>query len=120
MFETAAGLPAAAAFDLPALTAATTIFLGNAEEAARLYPRNANLAAAVALAGIGFAETRVELIADPTGVSNRGIVEAYGPSSSLILEASGQAALDNPKTSAIVAESVLSALHNGRAEICFG
>lgn len=114
------GTPAATAFDLDAMDTATTIFAGNAEDAARLYPRNANLAAAVALAGIGFADTQVELIADPASLANRGIVEAHGPSSSLTLEAAGLAALDNPKTSAIVADSVLAALDNRWAEICFG
>lgn len=111
--------PAAAAFDLAALTQPTVIFSGNAAEAARLFPKNANLAAAVALAGLGFEDTLVELVADPTAEGNRGLIEARGLTSSLRVDICGEAARDNPKTSAIVGASVISSLANASAALQF-
>lgn len=43
-----------------------TIFQGTAEEAIAKYPKNMNVSIVLALAGIGFKETVVTLVADPT------------------------------------------------------
>lgn len=106
------GTPAADLIDLDNLPEAVTFFSGSAGEAATRYPKNANLAAAVALAGIGFEKTHVKLVADPAATTNRGVVEATCGSGSLFLESSGPASPRNPKTSAIVSQSVLAALDN--------
>jgi len=114
------GTPAERAHDLDALTDEVIVFRGSAGEAARLYPRNANLAAAVALAGIGFERTEVVLIADPKADEIQGALEAQGVGSSLYLRIAGIAAATNPTTSAVVAASVISSLLNGAAPIQFG
>ncbi len=113
------GTPGADACDLAAITQATTIFEGNARGAARLYPKNANLAAAVALAGRGLDDTHVTLIADPAITDNIGEIRARGALGELLIQVRGEADRANPKTSAIVGASVLSALANRAVAISF-
>ncbi len=112
------GTAASEAYDLDRLTRPTIIFSGSAGEAARVYPKNANLAAAVALAGLGFDRTLVDLIADPEARGNTGSIEAVSRSSTLKLSVSSHAS-SNPKTSANVGPSVISALRNGSGLLRF-
>lgn len=90
----------------------------DASNAARLFPKNANLAAAVALAGIGFERTQIELVADPNGTGNIGMLEAVSDSSTLTVTVSSTPS-SNPKTSANVGASVIAALRNSAALIRF-
>ena len=114
------GTPADGPFDLRALRAPTVIYSGSAREAARLYPKNANLAAAVALAGLGLDATRVQLVADPAASGNTGQIDAEGPGSRLQVTVSGASTVGNAKTSGIVAHSVLACLANQAAAVGFG
>ncbi len=104
------GTPAEALLDLPVLTEAATIFEGSAAEAARLYPKNANVTAAVALAGIGFEETRVRLVADPAATGNSHEVEASGAFGSFRVALNNKPLPDNPKTSRLAALSLEQAV----------
>ena len=91
---------------------ATTIFSGNARAAARLFPKNANVAAMIALAGIGFERTEVTLVADPAVSSNIHTVHARGQFGELQVTVSARALEENPKTSELAALSVLRAVRN--------
>src|SRR5699024_8968368 len=51
------------------------IFEGKAAEAIEKYPKNMNVSIALALAGIGFDETRVTLIADPDAKENSHTIQ---------------------------------------------
>ena len=104
--------------ELDRLKERTVIFRGNASDAARSFPKNANLAAAVALAGIGFERTQIELGADPNVKGNIGTLEAMSQSSTMTLTVSSSPS-SNPKTSANVGASVIAALRNSAALIRF-
>ncbi|WP_255632224.1 aspartate dehydrogenase [Xenophilus sp. Marseille-Q4582] len=106
------GTPADGAFELDALTEATVVFDGSAREAALKFPKNANLAATVALAGMGLDRTRVVLTADPHSTENVQSIEAVSDVSTLRVTVSGRSEGANPKSSAVTGLSVLSALDN--------
>ncbi|KAJ0109370.1 aspartate dehydrogenase [Diaporthe amygdali] len=105
--------------DLDAVTGPTVFFRGDAAKAALQFPRNANLAAAVALAGIGFDKTQVELIADSNVSGNSGEVVAIGQATTLRLEMRGEGFASNPKSSQITSMSVVAALASRVASLSF-
>ncbi len=114
------GSPAETRLDLDDLTGGPAIhFDGTARVAAAEYPKNANVAAAVALAGIGFDETRVRLIADPTISENIHELRASGDFGSFSFEIRGHSLPDNPRSSALAAMSVVSTLERESQRIIF-
>ncbi len=113
-----AGSHAEAVIDLQSLTdKAVTHFDGSARDAALLYPKNANVAAAVALAGVGFDDTRVRLIADPSVTANSHEIEAVGDFGKVMFSVQGNTLPQNPRTSALAAMSVVKALSMQAAAI---
>jgi len=56
----------------------TQVYSGSTKEACKLYPRNVNVHAALALAGIGFNNTISEIISDPNTDVNSHMIEAEG------------------------------------------
>ncbi|MEM9576901.1 MAG: aspartate dehydrogenase [Pseudomonadota bacterium] len=112
------GSPADTRFDLEDLTRGAHVhFEGSAREAAMAYPKNANVAAAVALAGLGFDDTKVRLIADAEVSQNVHEVTAEGDFGQLQFQISGNALPENPRSSALAAMSVLSKLDQLSARV---
>lgn len=106
------GTPAETMVDLAAITAPVTFFRGPASQAASMFPRNANLAATIALAGAGLDRTTVELVADPAASGNCGRFEAEANAGKLSVELAGPSMAGNAKTSVVTAYSILNALAN--------
>ncbi|MGR3637889.1 MAG: aspartate dehydrogenase [Shimia sp.] len=111
------GSPAETTLDLETLKIPRVHFDGNAREAAIAYPKNANVAAAVALAGVGFDQTQVRLIADPSIDANIHEISATGEFGSFTFRIEGKALPDNPKSSALAAMSVVAAIDRMQAAI---
>lgn len=93
--------------DYNSLEQATVFFTGSAREAAALFPDNSNVAATIALAGIGLDDTKVELIVDPNLEHNIHHIMAKGVFGQLEISMTGLPLIENPKTSSLAAFSAL-------------
>ena len=94
---------------LEGLNAPKLVFSGTAREAAAGFPANVNVAAALALAGIGPDRTMTEIWADPSLDRNCHTVEVDSDSARFTLSIENIPS-DNPRTGRITALSVLAAL----------
>jgi aspartate dehydrogenase len=106
------GTAAEKAIDLAAVREPICFFKGNAREAASAYPMNANVAAAVALAGVGFERTAIELIADPEAGGNRNEIVAEGPFGRFEIRMLGKTRPEAPRTSISAPLSIVRAVLN--------
>lgn len=106
--------------DVAALSQPLCVFNGNAFDAAKAFPANINVGAALALAGAGPERTMIEIWADPTIARNRHRVEVVSDSAIASMEIEGMPSADNPRTSASVANSVIAALRRMRDPLVVG
>lgn len=98
------------AIDVAAIREPTCVFRGNALEAAAGFPANANVAAALALAGIGAERTQVEIWADPTVNRNTHTIRVEADAARMSVRVESVASSDNPRTSLLAPLSVLACL----------
>ncbi|PTX64659.1 aspartate dehydrogenase [Melghirimyces profundicolus] len=103
------GTPVEKQIDLKRVTKPVCVFEGSARESARLFPENANVSAALSLAGIGFDRTRVRIFVDPDMTRNVHEVYVSGQFGEFRVQLSN-APSKNPKTGYIVAMSIIKAL----------
>lgn len=96
--------------DVLGLTEAKVIFEGDAFEAAKGFPANVNVAAALSLAGIGPKETKVRIIADPNATENSHEVMAEGAFGRLQTITTNMPSPRNPKSSYLASLSACAEL----------
>lgn len=100
-------------------TEAIRVFKGSAAAAAKHFPRHLNVAVSISLAGIGFERTEIELWMDPDIPGAIHLLKIEGDEIGLTME-SRNLPSSNPKTSRIVAPSILAALRSRVATIRVG
>jgi aspartate dehydrogenase len=105
--------------DIEGLTEPLKIFDGTAREAAKGFPANINVAAALSLAGIGPDRTRVQIWADPTVSRNVHRIEVDSDSARFSMSIENVPS-ENPKTSLITALSAIACLRKLSASLRVG
>jgi aspartate dehydrogenase len=109
-----------AGIDLDSIQEPTRIFQGNAYEAAKGFPANVNVAAALALAGIGPERTMVEVWADPTVTRNTHTIRVEADSARLTMTIENVPSEKNPRTGKITPLSILACLRGLTATLKVG
>ena len=102
------------------LTAAKRVFTGTAREAARGFPANVNVAAALALAGIGPDRTTIEIWADPAVDRNIHRIEVEADAARLSLQVENVPSVENPRTGRLTALSVVALLRKLSSPLAIG
>ena len=107
------------AIDLTNLQEALQVFAGTAREAAKAFPANVNVAAALALAGIGPDRTTVEVWADPTVSRNMHTIKVDADASSFSMSIENVPS-ETPATGKITALSVIALLRRFTSPLVVG
>ncbi len=102
------------------LAEAKRVFAGNAREAARGFPANVNVAAALALAGIGPERTTIEIWADPGVTRNIHRIEVEGDAARFSMQIENVPSAENPKTGRLTPLSVVAALKKLTSPLAVG
>ncbi len=98
------------AISVEGLTEPLLVFEGNALEAAAGFPANVNVAAALALAGIGPVRTKVRIWADPGVDRNTHTITVEAEAARFTMKIENVPSDENPRTGKLVAPSVLACL----------
>ena len=98
--------------DLLSLNEPLTVFDGSAADACPGFPKSANIAAAVSLAGVGFDRTRVCIVADPGAARTMYTLEAKGSFGEMRLTLRNIPHPRNPRTSFLACLGAVAAIKN--------
>jgi len=106
--------------DLDALRESAVLYDGPVREGAGHFPANVNIAAGLALAGIGFDRTRLKVVADPALTRNTHFIELRGKPSDISIRVANVPDPDNPKTAWLACYSALVAIREARSAVRYG
>ena len=106
--------------DLDRLASARTLFEGPAREGVPHFPQNVNIAAVLAMAGIGFDRTRMEVVADPALTRNTHTIRVSGKTGDITVVLENVPSPDNPKTAWLACYSALAALRSLDSRVRYG
>jgi aspartate dehydrogenase len=106
--------------DSASLAEPLILFAGPAREAARLFPQNLNVAATLALAGIGMERTQVRVVVDPAARGNTHVVTVSSAAGDLRTELVNRPSPANPKTSYVTGLSAVAAVRRFFASVVLG
>jgi aspartate dehydrogenase len=106
--------------DISNLSEPLCVFRGTAREAARAFPANVNVAAALGLAGIGPDKTKIEVWADPGVNRNHQTVTIVSDAGEATMSIQNIPSDENPRTGRIVANSVIATLNRFTAPLTAG
>lgn len=104
---------------LSSVSEKTKLFSGNAADGIKHFPKNVNVVAALAFAGVGPERTQLSLWADPLRRFNKHSVSVKSASAELTALTLNLPHPDNPKTSALTSQSVIAALRNYKSTLTF-
>jgi len=107
-------------YPLDDLRSPLTLFEGTAREGVPHFPQNVNIAAILALGGIGPDRTRLKVVADPALTLNTHTIRVSGRSGRFTLRLENVPAPENPKTSWLACYSALAALQALGSPIRYG
>jgi len=88
----------------------TVVFEGTARDAVKKFPTNINVAASISLAGRGFDETKVEIVADPVATRISHKILAHGSFGRLRVELENMPNPNNPGSSYMASLSAIATL----------
>ena len=106
--------------DLASLAAPVVLYRGPVREGAARYPQNVNIAAAVALAGLGLDRTELVIVADPSIRTHRVEIEAEGAFGRFSFTEEVEPTADNPKTGKLVAMAVIKTVRQLASPVVIG
>jgi aspartate dehydrogenase len=88
----------------------TVVYKGTARDAIKQFPRNINVAACLSLAGVGFDQTKVEIVADPVETRISHKILAHGRFGRLRAEVENMPNPNNPQSSYMASLSAIAIL----------
>src|SRR5450759_1966588 len=106
--------------DLDHLTGPVTLFEGPARAGVPRFPANVNIAATLAMAGVGFDRTQLKVVADPALIYNTHYINIRGKTGTISIKFESVPFPDNPKTAMLACYSALAAFKQFNSLVRYG